>query len=96
VVNILDREIKLILVAFRIAAIFGAAVGQHPLEWNLVLVVEGEHAVVQQVGRSDRRLAVIKLGKPDLGIGVDEGLLVDPAHAFEVADVKGVLRAAVV
>ncbi len=75
VVNILDRQVKLILVPLGIAAILGAAVGQHPQEWNLVLVVEGEHAVVQQVGGGDRRLAVVELGKADFGIGVDKGLL---------------------
>src|SRR6266487_7160155 len=55
----------------------------------------GSTPVVQQVGRGDRRLAVIQLAESDLGIGVDEGLLVDPPDALEIADVERVLRATV-
>ena len=40
-------------------------------------VEEGNHAVVQKIGRRDRRLAIIELGASNLGVGVDEGLLVD-------------------
>jgi hypothetical protein len=40
-------------------------------------VEEGDHAVVQKIGRRDRRLAIIELGASNLGIGVDKGLLVD-------------------
>jgi hypothetical protein len=31
------------------------------------------------------------LGAHDLAVGIDEGLLVDAAHALHVADVEGVL-----
>src|SRR5262245_51172750 len=44
---------------------------------GIVLREERQHPVVQQVGRGERCLAVIELGEGDLGIGVDEGLLVD-------------------
>ena len=47
------------------------------------------------IGGGDRRLAVIELGEADLGVGVDEGLLVDAADAFQRPHVKGVLRAAI-
>jgi len=45
--------------------------------------------------RSDRRFAVIQLGEGDLGIGVDEGLLVDPPDALQGADIKRILGAAI-
>ena len=35
--------------------------------------------VAKQIGGGERRLAVVELGEADLGVGVDEGLLVDPA-----------------
>src|SRR6266496_4930958 len=60
------------------AAKFGASVGQHPAQPDAVLVVERHHPVVEDLGSSDRRLAIIKLGEGDLGVGVDDGLLVDP------------------
>ena len=40
-------------------------------------------------------LAVVELGEADLGVGVDEGLLVDASDALERPDVEGVLGAAV-
>ena len=43
----------------------------------------------------ERGLAVVELGEADLGVGVDEGLLVDAPDALERADVEGVLGAAV-
>src|SRR5215207_3964949 len=46
VVDVLDGEIELVFVVLRVAAIFGAAVGQHATEPHLVLIVEGHHAVV--------------------------------------------------
>ena len=60
-----------------------------------MLVVERHHPVVEDLGRGDRGLAVIELGEGDLGVGVDEGLLIDPPDALQRADIEGVLRAAI-
>ena len=79
----------------RVAAVFAAAVGQHPAERDAVLLVKRQHPVIQQIGRGDRRLDVVELGEADLGVGVDEGLLVDAPHPLQRADVEGVLGAAV-
>ena len=95
VVDVLDRQVELVFVAVVGAAIFGAAVGQDALQRDAVLFVERQHPVVQKVGGGDRRLAVIELGEADLGVGVDEGLLIDAANALQRADVEGVLRAAI-
>jgi len=95
VVDVLHREVELVLVPLGAAAELGAAVGQHPAQLHAVAVEEGHDAVVQQVGGGDRGLAVVELGEGDLRVGVDEGLLVDPSHPFQRADVEGVLGAAV-
>ena len=76
------------IVPLRVAAILAAAIGQHAQELDLVAVEERDHAIVQKVGRGDRRLAIIELGAGDLGVGVDEGLLVDPPDPLQVADKK--------
>src|SRR6266700_3797902 len=94
-IDVLDREIELVLVPFGIAAELATAVGEHAQQLGIVLLEEWQYPVVQQVGRGDRRLAVIQLAESDLGIGVDEGLLVDPPDALEIADVERVLRATV-
>jgi hypothetical protein len=42
----------------------------------------------EQIGRRNWRLAVVELGKAYLGIGVDEGLLVDASNTLQVADIE--------
>jgi hypothetical protein len=95
VIDVLDREIQFVLVPLRVAAVFAAAIGEHPAERDAALLEERQHPVIQQIGRGDCRLDVVKLGEADLGVGVDEGLLIDAAHPLQRADVEGVLGAAV-
>src|SRR6202043_1457281 len=76
-VNIFHREIELVFVMLGITAIFGAAIGQNTGELHFLFVEEGHDPIVQEVGRGDRRLAIIEFGKRHFRIGVDEGLLVD-------------------
>src|SRR2546430_12807524 len=58
-------------------------------------VEEGDHAVVQTIGRRDRRLAIIELGASNLGVGVDKGLLGDTPDPLQIANIERVLGAAV-
>src|SRR5215472_14956659 len=94
VINVLDREIELVFVALG-AAKLGAAIGQHARQADGVLVVEWHHPVVEDLGGGDRCLAIIQFGERDLGIGVDHGLLIDPANALQGADIEGILGAAI-
>jgi hypothetical protein len=95
VIDVLDSQVEFVFVPFRVAAVFGSPVGQHPAEPDVVLIEERHHTVVQQVGGGDRRLAVVELGKRHLGVGIDEALLIDPPDALQGADVECVLRPAV-
>src|SRR4051794_27114779 len=79
----------------RVAAIFGAAVRKHTGELHLLSIVEGHDAVVQQVGRGERRLTIVELGKGYLGVGINKALLVDAPDPLHVADVEGVLGTAI-
>ena len=88
-------QIQLVFVTLVIAAIFGASIRQHAAERNVVASEERDHPVIQQISGGDRRLAVVELGKSDLGICLDEGLLVDPAHALHGAHVESVLGTAI-
>ena len=83
-VNVFDSKVEFVFVAVVSAAIFGAAIGENTLRADAVLLVEGQDPVVQEIGRRDRRLPIMELGKADLGIGVDEGLLINPANTFGV------------
>ena len=46
-------------------------------------------------GTAHWRLAVVELGERHLGVGIDEGLLIDAAHTLHVADIESVLDAAI-
>ena len=56
---------------------------------------EGQDPIVEQVGGDQGVLPVVESRRGDLGVGVDEGLLVDTSDAFEGADMEGILRAQV-
>ena len=52
-------------------------------------------SVIEQIGGRDRCLAIVELGKGDLGVGVDEGLLINAPNSLEIANIERVLGAAV-
>src|SRR5215468_5386510 len=89
VIDVLDREVELVVVAFA-AAEFGATVSQHPRQPDAILIIERQHPIVENLGRGDRRLAVIEFGEGHLGIGIDEGLA---GTAFTAAPICGQQRA---
>ena len=60
-----------------------------------MLVVERHHPIIEDFGCGDWGLAVIELGKDNFGVGIDDGLLIDPPDTLQSADIEGVLRAAV-
>jgi hypothetical protein len=53
VIDVLDREIQLVLVPFGVAAELAAAVSQHAQEPDIVLLEERQHTVIEQIGRRD-------------------------------------------
>src|SRR5438309_10185048 len=59
-----------------------------PFSAPRALLEERQHTVIEQIGRRDRRLSVVELGKAYLGVGVDEGLLVDASNALQIADIE--------
>ena len=51
VIDVFHGEIELVFVAVVGAAILGAAVGQHALQGNAVLLVKRDHPVIEQIWR---------------------------------------------
>ena len=94
-IDILERQVELVFVMLWVAAIFRAAIGQHAAELHLMGIIERHDPIVKEIGGGDRRLAVVELGEGDLGIGVDERLLVDAADPLHVADVERILGPAI-
>src|SRR6516225_6877614 len=95
VIDVLNREIELVLVSFGIAAELTPAIGQDAEKLDIVVLEYRQHSIIEQIGRRDRRLAIVKLGAGDLGVGVDEGLLIDAPDPLQVADIECVLGAAI-
>jgi hypothetical protein len=62
VIDVVDREIQLVLVPFGVAAELAAAVSQHAQELDIMLLEEWQYTVVEQIGGGDRRLAIVELG----------------------------------
>lgn len=69
-------------------AVLGAAVGQNAQKLQITLLIEGQYPVIEHVGGHQRVLPVIHFSMCHLGVGVNESLLVDLAHTFDVAYVK--------
>jgi len=91
-VDVLDRQVELIGVVLGISAILSPAVGKDPGERDLLLGKEGKHAVIEYVGRCQRGLPIEEFRKRHLAVGIDEGLLIDPAHTLERSHIEGILR----
>ena len=79
-VNVVQGQVQRVVMVFNPATVFGATVGEYPQYRQLVLLEEWQDFVVEHIGRGNRRFARIQLGKGHLGIGIDKGLLIDPAN----------------
>ena len=66
VIDVLDRKVKLVFVSLRAATILAAAVGQYAQKLDIVLLEQRHHPIIEQFGRCDRGLAIVKLGATTL------------------------------
>src|ERR1700756_3635603 len=94
-IDVLDCKVKLVFVSLRVATILAAAVSQYAQQLDIALLEQRHHPIIEQIGRRDRGLAIVKLGASDLGVDMDEGLLVDAANTLQIADIERILGAAI-
>src|SRR3974377_1358339 len=59
-IDVLDGEIKLVVVMLGVGAIFGSAIGQQALQLDALLVEEGDDAIVQEIGGGQRCFSVVE------------------------------------
>jgi len=90
-VNVLNSQVELVLVVLAGATVLSAAVGKNTQERNSMSLEKRQDAVVEHIGGDQGVLAVIKLGRGDLRVGIDEGLLVDSPHPFEGSNIERIL-----
>ena len=91
VVDVLHCQIRFILVVLARSAVFRAAIGEHTQQWDLVLLGEGQHPVVEQIRRDQHVLAIIELGERQPWRRVEQRLRIDAAYALARAHVLSVL-----
>ena len=90
-IDIVDCQIELIVMRFRLAAIFGATVSQDADNAHALFGKEWQYTVVEQIGGGNWRFGCVELGHSHFAVGIDEGLLVDAANAFDRPDVERIL-----
>ena len=95
VLNIVDRQIQLIVMTFGFAAILSATIGQNTQHPHTLLGHERQHAIIEQIGRRNGRLGRIELGRSPFRVRINECLLINPAHAFDGTNVERILTAQV-
>src|SRR5262249_2565117 len=94
VIDVLNGKVELVFMALGPAKL-GAAISQHSRQADAVLIIERYHPAIEDLGPRDRGPPVIQFRKGDFGIGVDHGLLIDPADALQGADIEGILSATI-
>ena len=89
--DVVDCQIKLVVMSLNLSAVFGFAIRQHPQHRQFMLNEERQNLVIEQVSRRDRRLGRIELREGHLGVGIDKSLLINATNAFHRADIESVL-----
>jgi hypothetical protein len=91
----LYAQIELVFMVLPVAAVFRAAIGEDSQKRNVMFLEEGKYAVVQQISGNKGIFSVVELGHRHFGVGIDEGLLVNPSDTFQITHIEGVLKAQV-
>ena len=63
--DLIELQIELVRMHIFSTAKFGAAVSQHAQDIDVVLLKEGQDAIVETVGSRNRRLLIVHLGEGD-------------------------------
>lgn len=90
-IDTFDGQVKLILMMLGFSFVFRSSVSEDPQQGYLVFLEEGQHPIIEHIGRSDGVFGLIELGEGHPGIGVDKGLLINSTDALDIAYVVGVL-----
>ena len=90
-VDVLHRQVELVGVVLRLPAVLGAPVSEDAKQLDALLIEKWDHPVVEQISCGDGALVGVELGSGHPAVGINEGLLIDPAHALDGTYIVGVL-----
>src|SRR5688572_2406244 len=90
-INVFKLQIQLIFMILSPSIKLSSTIGEHPENWYFILIKEWNYSVIQDIRRSDGMLAGVQFCKGDTAVGINDGLLINTAYAFNCSDVIGVL-----
>ena len=91
VLNVVDGEIELVIVALLSSTVLGSPIGENPQQFHTIALEHRQHSIIEQVSRGNRRLAGVELARDHLAVGIDEGFLIDSSDTLDGAAVVRVL-----
>jgi len=59
-------------------------IGQYAQQFDVVALKQWQNTVVEQIRRGDRCLAIMELSKGNLGVSIDECLLINASDPFQL------------
>jgi len=65
-------------------AMFKPVGGSNAQQPHILALAEGQHPVIEQVGGHQGILAVVQFDESDLGVGIDERLLIDTSARWTI------------
>lgn len=83
-VDIINGQVQLIIVPLRPATELGAAVGQYAQQIDPFRLQQRQYPIVEQISRRDRCFGLVQLAGRHLAVGVDKGLLINPANTLNL------------
>ncbi len=86
-VDIVDGQIQLVIMLLHLTAVFPPPVGQDSQHRKSLSLIEGQYAIIEQVGGGDRCFTRIQLAVCHFRVRIHERLLVDTAHTFQITHV---------
>ncbi len=90
-IDVFHRQVQLVFMVLAVLAVLRASVGKYPQQADPVILEEEKDPVVEYAGGHQGVLTVIQLHETDFAVGIDERLLVDAPHPFDIADIESVL-----
>ena len=68
------------------ATIFRAPIGEDPTQRDLLFLKERHYLIIESSSSRQSRFPIVEFGNRYLALGINEGLLIDPAYTLQRAN----------
>src|SRR2546430_10161346 len=76
---------------FGLTAEFRSTISQDPQQWELLLLEEWQHFIINHISSSNGIVTIIQFCHCNFTVSVNEGLLIDAAYSFNIANIISIL-----